>query len=81
ENALLRCLDKSRMNRPNTARELAQAIERSPAAHKWTLEEGELWWGRHQRGRPKVVDNASNSDDPTKGDQSDQTFDQTMDFS
>jgi hypothetical protein len=61
------------MNRPNTARELAQALEKSPVAHHWTVDDGELWWGQHQRrsssGKP-VAD--------TKQEKA--AFDQTIDL-
>jgi serine/threonine protein kinase len=49
EHVLLKCLDKSRMNRPNTARELAQLLEKCPGAHQWSFDDGELWWSRYQR--------------------------------
>ena len=56
ENALLGCLDKSRANRPVTTRDLARQLAASPLAHKWTFEDGELWWGRHERGEPIQVE-------------------------
>ena len=52
ENALLSCLDKSRVKRPVTTRDLARQLDTSPLAHQWTFENGELWWGRHERGEP-----------------------------
>jgi len=51
ENAILACLDKSRAKRPQTARDLAQLLARSPAANQWTLTDAEAWWTRHERKR------------------------------
>ncbi|MBX3444220.1 MAG: serine/threonine protein kinase [Planctomyces sp.] len=51
ESALLACLDKNRARRPQTARDLAQLIARSPAAGGWSLEDADDWWGRHDRGQ------------------------------
>jgi serine/threonine protein kinase len=50
EGAILACLDKSRAKRPQTARDLAQLLSRSPAALQWSIEEADQWWGRHERG-------------------------------
>jgi hypothetical protein len=50
EGALMACLDKSRAKRPQTARDLAALLSRSPAALEWSVEEADNWWGRHERG-------------------------------
>ena len=72
ENALLNCLDKTRANRPPTARDLAQRLAKCPTAHRWTFEDGELWWGRHERGdQVNLVEEAT-----TTG----SAFDQTIHF-
>lgn len=49
ESALLTCLEKSRAKRPHSARDLAQLLLRSPSAGKWTAEDADAWWGRHER--------------------------------
>ena len=54
ESALLACLEKSRAKRPQTARDLALLLERSPAARAWTPEDADDWWRRHDRG-PSVA--------------------------
>lgn len=55
ESALLACLEKSRAKRPQTARDLAQLLERCPTAHLWSLDEAEGWWGRHERAEAAVT--------------------------
>jgi serine/threonine protein kinase len=52
ENAILACLEKSRAKRPQTARDLAHMLSRSPQAGSWTPEEADAWWNRHERGEP-----------------------------
>ncbi|WP_145208616.1 serine/threonine protein kinase [Planctomycetes bacterium TBK1r] len=49
EDAIMSCLEKSRAKRPQTARDLGVQISRCPAAGKWTIEDGDRWWGRHDR--------------------------------
>jgi hypothetical protein len=49
ESALLACLDKTRARRPQTARDLANLLDRAPTAGSWTLDDAEAWWGRHER--------------------------------
>ena len=51
EGALLACLEKSRAKRPQTARDLSQMLDRCAAAHLWSIEEADAWWGRHERGQ------------------------------
>ncbi|GAA4461953.1 serine/threonine protein kinase [Novipirellula rosea] len=50
EDAILSCLEKSRAKRPQTARDLAQLLLRCKEAKRWTIEDGDRWWGRHERG-------------------------------
>jgi tRNA A-37 threonylcarbamoyl transferase component Bud32 len=50
EYALLASLEKSRSKRPQTARDLAQLLEKTPAAQSWTIDDGDAWWSRHERG-------------------------------
>ncbi|WP_372721373.1 protein kinase, partial [Novipirellula sp.] len=64
EDAILSCLEKSRAKRPQTARDLAQLLLRCNEAKRWTIEDGDRWWGRHERGsgvssRSDVSTNAS----------------------
>ncbi|MBX9791439.1 MAG: serine/threonine protein kinase [Pirellulales bacterium] len=49
EHAILACLEKSRAKRPQTARDLAAMLER--VAARWTLDDAEAWWSRHERGQ------------------------------
>ncbi len=63
EDAILSCLEKSRAKRPQTARDLAQLLLRCKEAKRWTIEDGDRWWGRHERGSgvSSRSDDASNS--------------------
>ncbi len=49
EHAILACLEKSRAKRPQTARDLAALLDR--VAAKWSLDDAEGWWSRHERGQ------------------------------
>jgi tRNA A-37 threonylcarbamoyl transferase component Bud32 len=49
ENALLKCLEKSRAKRPQTARDLSLLLARCTASTAWSIEEADAWWGRHER--------------------------------
>ena len=55
ENALLACLDKSPAHRPQTARDLEELLRKSPENNKWTIADGDAWWGRHERREDKPV--------------------------
>jgi serine/threonine protein kinase len=50
EAALLSCLDKQRARRPQTARELSVLLSKVPEAGRWTLDDADDWWTRHERG-------------------------------
>ncbi len=50
EHAVMACLEKHRALRPQTARMLAQMLDKAPTAGSWTWEEADGWWGRHDRG-------------------------------
>ncbi|MDA0834749.1 MAG: serine/threonine protein kinase [Planctomycetota bacterium] len=49
EHALMVCLEKSISKRPQTARDLAALLKRSPQADIWSFEQAEAWWSRHER--------------------------------
>jgi serine/threonine protein kinase len=49
ESALLACLEKDRSKRPQTARDLANLLDRAPTAHTWTHDEADAWWRNHER--------------------------------
>ncbi len=51
ESAIMSCLEKSRSKRPQTARDLAALLNRSPMAQSWTIDAAEAWWGRHDRNQ------------------------------
>jgi serine/threonine protein kinase len=51
ESVLLACLDKSPSKRPQTARDLAAQLDRVVIERRWTLDDAEAWWGRHERGQ------------------------------
>ncbi len=74
ESALLACLEKKRAKRPQTARDLANLLERSPHAATWSLDEAEAWWGRHERSETnapslatRVAANGAGSDGSNQG--------------
>jgi serine/threonine protein kinase len=58
EAVLLACLEKSRAKRPQTARDLASMLAKCPTANRWSVDEADAWWGRHERG---VVSSSSTS--------------------
>jgi serine/threonine protein kinase len=51
ESALLACLEKNRAKRPQTARDLSHLLDRALEAERWTIDDAEQWWGRHERGQ------------------------------
>lgn len=55
ENAILKCLEKSRASRPQTAAELSQLLKQCPAAQEWSDQDADAWWGRHKRGEIQQV--------------------------
>ena len=56
ESLLLACLEKSRAKRPQTARELSMRLDRCLAATRWSIDEAENWWSRHESGLPPVTE-------------------------
>lgn len=75
EYAIMACLEKSRAKRPQTARDLAQLLQKCPEAHTWTTEDGEAWWSRHSRGERKPPE----STQPNTKAKTSVTLDQTID--
>ena len=61
ENAILGCLEKTRSKRPQTARDLANMLNRADEAYAWTIDDADAWWGRHERGQLDPNDGASRS--------------------
>ena len=63
EDAIMSCLEKARSKRPQTARDLALQISRCKAAGTWTVQDGDRWWGRHERGAkgPSISESPSGS--------------------
>ena len=51
ENVLLSCLEKDRSKRPQTARDLANKLDRCKIEEEWTLDKADTWWGRYERGQ------------------------------
>ncbi len=51
EAAILSCLEKNPANRPQTARDLGNLLRKCPAFGQWTIEDGDAWWGRYERGQ------------------------------
>jgi len=64
EGAIMSCLEKVPARRPQTARELAHLLSRSPATAHWSIEEADHWWRRHERGVAAVDDPAATSTSP-----------------
>ncbi|TWT92961.1 serine/threonine protein kinase [Neorhodopirellula pilleata] len=50
ENVILSCLEKERSRRPQTARDLLQKLQACADAGRWTDEDADRWWNRHERG-------------------------------
>lgn len=74
ENAILKCLDKSRANRPQTARELSELLEQCPHTGDWSIEWSEQWWSRHEQKPPQNQTSETSVESKTRLD----TLDQTM---
>ncbi|XZE18475.1 serine/threonine protein kinase [Pirellulaceae bacterium SH449] len=49
EAAIMACLEKSRANRPQTAKDLTIKLERVPVTDDWCREKAEAWWLYHER--------------------------------
>jgi len=51
ETAVLACLEKNPANRPQTARDVANLLRKCPEFGQWTVDDGDAWWGRFERGQ------------------------------
>ncbi|MEC8506230.1 MAG: serine/threonine protein kinase [Planctomycetota bacterium] len=73
EHALMSCLEKSRAKRPQTARDLADLLSKSPEASLWSTEDADRWWSQHERGpgQSTLRDSLAPSTEP-------KTYEQTM---
>lgn len=55
EATLLKCLDKVRTRRPNTARDLAHLLQQVPVHGDWPETIAEAWWNSHEAGTTPVI--------------------------
>lgn len=74
EHALLCCLEKARAKRPQTARDLAQLLNKCRDVEDWTMDDAEAWWSRYERSRTNSAVVADKSSAPKSH------YDQTMDL-
>lgn len=51
ETAVLACLEKNPANRPQTARDVISLLRKCPEHGFWTVDDGDAWWGRYERGQ------------------------------
>lgn len=51
ETAILACLEKDPSKRPQTARDVIGLLRKCPEYGTWTVENGDAWWGRYERGQ------------------------------
>lgn len=51
ETAVLACLEKNPANRPQTARDVISLLRKCPEHGLWTVDDGDAWWGRYERGQ------------------------------
>lgn len=51
ETAVLACLEKNPANRPQTARDVISLLRKCPEYGFWTVDDGDAWWGRYERGQ------------------------------
>jgi serine/threonine protein kinase len=49
EGALMACLAKSRENRPQSASDLVELINRAPTAGSWSVRDADAWWLEYRR--------------------------------
>jgi serine/threonine protein kinase len=80
ESALLACLEKSRAKRPQTARDLAELIDRCGEARQWSVEDADAWWGRHERGHGSALGNSASHPAPASSPTAGQSHNVTIDL-
>ncbi len=56
ERVILKCLEKSPVNRYQTVGELQSALNRCETAHLWSREKARLWWSCHSCPEKKALD-------------------------
>ena len=56
EQSILSCLEKNRARRPQTARDLANMLQRASTAQSWTHDAAEIWWSRHKSSHTGVLE-------------------------
>jgi tRNA A-37 threonylcarbamoyl transferase component Bud32 len=59
ESVLLACLEKERSRRPQSARELAQRLQKCKDFGRWDSEDADRWWTRHSSDRQHTSSDAS----------------------
>jgi eukaryotic-like serine/threonine-protein kinase len=67
ESAIMACLEKNRAKRPQTSRDLSTMLDRSAAAHSWSTEDADAWWGRHERSERASTAPTSNDKGTASG--------------
>ena len=58
EHAILACLEKNRAKRPQTARDLANMLDQITPQQRWTQNDAEAWWSRHERKQNAAASSA-----------------------
>lgn len=61
EHAILACLEKNRAKRPQTARDLANMLDQITPLQRWTQNDAEAWWSRHERKQNAAASSSPNS--------------------
>lgn len=68
EGVIMACLAKTPAQRPQTALDLSQRLERCPVSTSWTYDDGDTWWGRFERGQdPGGFASQKSSSDSVRG--------------
>lgn len=75
EGVLMACLAKSPAQRPQTALDLSQRLDRCSVSEPWTYDNGDVWWGRFERGQDTGGFNSTPTNPtPSAGEQHDRTI-------
>lgn len=67
EHALLACLEKNRAKRPQTARDLANLLDRITPLQPWSRNDAEAWWSRHERKQSPAASSGQDAPTPQPG--------------